>query len=50
MIPANSHYTYRDPLHPIWFATGIQVAAVTGGADSDATAPGTLPIIELEYA
>lgn len=49
-VPANAAITYL-PDGDILFSSsnGLCVRAVTGATDSDNTAPGTLPIIELVY-
>lgn len=50
MVPASGS-VFQEPscrLHA--FATAIAVRAVTGSGDTNTTAPGTLPIIELKYA
>lgn len=47
-VPASSTYTLRGSDLPYSFATAISMRCVTGGADTDTTAPGTLPIVELE--
>lgn len=49
-VAANSQVILHAQEEPYNFATGITVAAVTGAADNDATAPATLPIIEAETA
>lgn len=48
-IPASSDFVLRGEDLPFDFQTAISVRCVTGAADSDTTAPGTSPIIELEY-
>lgn len=50
IVPANGA-VFQEPacrLHA--FATAIAVRAVTGSGDTNTTAPGTLPIIEIKYA
>lgn len=49
-VAANSQAIIHAQEEPYAFATGITVAAVTGSADNDATAPASLPLIEAETA
>lgn len=52
MVPSSGSI-FQEPNYPRFaiceFNTAISVRAVTGVADTDTTAPGTLPIVELQY-
>lgn len=47
-VAANSQLSVPLDRLPLQFGTAITVAVTTGGADSNAVAAGTLPIIEAE--
>lgn len=49
VLAANGQFTMRGTDAPINFGTGIAIAAVTGFADNNSTAPGTAIIVEGEY-
>lgn len=48
MVPATSQVILRGADLPWSHATAISVRAVTNSGDTGTTAPGTLPILELE--
>lgn len=47
-VAATSPLMLRGQDMPFYFGTQIAVRAVTGSGDTDTTAPGTLPIIEID--
>ena len=49
-IPANGSVYAEPNCIKAGCSTAISVRAVTGSGDTDTTAPGTLPIIEIDYA
>ena len=51
-VASSSNYTIvpSDRTRPIFStASGLSVRVTTGATDADNTAPGTLPLIEMQY-
>lgn len=48
LVPATSQVILRGADLPWSFSTAISMRAVTNSGDTGTTAPGTLPIVELE--
>lgn len=48
-VPATSSLNVNDGAPTIEVDLGLSIRAVTGSADNDATDPGTLPIVEVDY-